>query len=117
MLQALTENELRQILTQPRNALCKQYQRLLGAANTDFKVTQEALHEIASAACRRNAGARGLRSILEQLLRDAMYEVRAGLVLGCARLLWQERTANKCFLRDCRARSHRRRVCFWMRTV
>ena len=66
---------MKQILTQPKNALCKQYKHLLGAANTNFKITHEALREIAAAACKRNSGARGLRSILEQLLRDAMYEV------------------------------------------
>lgn len=91
----LTEAEMKKILTQPKNALCKQYKHLLGAANTNFKITPEALREIAAAACKRNSGARGLRSILEQLLRDAMYEVR-----------WGSSTAN-------RGRSHPRACDPW----
>lgn len=86
-LQMLTEAELKQILTQPKNALCKQYKHLLGATNTDFRITSEALREVAAAACKRNSGARGLRSILELLLRDAMYEVSAA-VASCPSLHW-----------------------------
>ena len=63
------------MLTKPKNALCKQYKQLFTASNTDFKTTPEALQEVAVAACKRNIGARGLRSILELLLQDALYEV------------------------------------------
>ena len=72
----LSEDELKQILTQPKNALCKQYKRLFSNNDTEFRTTPEALHEVAVAASKRNSGARGLRSILEALLQDAQYEVR-----------------------------------------
>ena len=75
MLQMLTEDEMKTVLTQPKNALCKQYKQLFTASDTDFKITPEALQEVAIAACKRKSGARGLRSILEHLLQDALFEV------------------------------------------
>lgn len=75
VLQMLSTEEMKEVLTKPKNALCKQYKQLFTASNTDFKTTPEALQEVAVAACKRNSGARGLRSILELLLQDALYEV------------------------------------------
>ena len=72
----LSVEEMKEVLTKPKNALCKQYKQLFTASSTDFKTTAEALQEVAIAACKRNSGARGLRSILELLLQDALYEVR-----------------------------------------
>lgn len=77
-MQTLTVDEMKTVLTRPKNALCKQYKQLFTSSNTDFRITTEALQEVAIAACKRKSGARGLRSILEHLLQDAMFEVSLG---------------------------------------
>ncbi len=74
-LTALGEKELVDILTKPRDAVGKQYQRLLDMHGADLNYTDDALSRIAQAAIRRGTGARGLRTLLERLLTDAMYEV------------------------------------------
>jgi ATP-dependent Clp protease ATP-binding subunit ClpX len=73
-LQMLSEDEMVEVLTRPKNALAKQYRQLFLASDTDFKITDSALRQVALAACKRNSGARGLRSILELLLQDALFE-------------------------------------------
>ena len=74
-LEALTEEELYRVLLEPRNALTKQYQCQFEKSNAELIFTHEALRAIARCAIRRSTGARGLRSILERLLLDAMFEV------------------------------------------
>ena len=74
-LNELTEDALVQILTEPKNALIKQYARLLAMEGVDLEVRPAALHAIAKKALARKTGARGLRSILEQSLIDTMYEL------------------------------------------
>jgi ATP-dependent Clp protease ATP-binding subunit ClpX len=74
-LEDLDEPALISILTEPKNALCKQYARLFELENTKLTFTPESLHEIATKAIARKTGARGLRSILENLLLDTMYEL------------------------------------------
>jgi ATP-dependent Clp protease ATP-binding subunit ClpX len=74
-LSALGEKELVDILTKPRDAVGKQYQRLLEMHGADLTYTDEALSLIARAAVKRGTGARGLRTLLERLLTDAMFEV------------------------------------------
>jgi ATP-dependent Clp protease ATP-binding subunit ClpX len=74
-LDDLDEKALISILTEPKNALCKQYQRLFELENTKLTFTPEALFAIATRAIERKTGARGLRSILEVLLLDTMYEL------------------------------------------
>jgi len=71
----LTEEDLVKILTEPKNALVKQYQRLFSLEGVDLSFTIEALKAIAQQANKRKTGARGLRSILESLLLDTMYEM------------------------------------------
>jgi len=71
----LTEDALVQILTEPKNALIKQYQRLLGMDGVELEVRPAALSAIAKKALARKTGARGLRSILEQSLMDTMFEL------------------------------------------
>ena len=71
----LSEDDLVQILTQPKNALTKQYQRLFDLEKVKLAFTKEALRAIAREAMRRNAGARGLRSIMEAAMLDIMYDV------------------------------------------
>jgi ATP-dependent Clp protease ATP-binding subunit ClpX len=74
-LDELDERALVQILTEPKNALVKQYQRLFSMEGTELEIRPGALNAIAHKALKRKAGARGLRSILEQALLDTMYEL------------------------------------------
>ncbi|KFF41188.1 MAG: ATP-dependent Clp protease ATP-binding subunit ClpX [Candidatus Atelocyanobacterium thalassa isolate SIO64986] len=74
-LNTLTEETLSTILTKPRNALVKQYQKLLDMDNIRLEFSEEAIKEIAQEAYRRSTGARALRSILEELMLDIMYEL------------------------------------------
>ncbi|KAG9135508.1 hypothetical protein Leryth_007253 [Lithospermum erythrorhizon] len=74
-LAALNEDQLIQVLTKPKNALCKQYKRMLGMNNVKLQFTDDALKLIAKKAISKNTGARGLRAILESVLTEAMFEV------------------------------------------
>ncbi|MDZ4063383.1 MAG: ATP-dependent Clp protease ATP-binding subunit ClpX, partial [Coriobacteriia bacterium] len=71
----LTEEDLVSILTEPKNALVKQYQRLFALEGVDLRFTTDALCAVAAQALKRGTGARGLRSILEGLLLDTMYDL------------------------------------------
>jgi len=75
VLEELTENDLVRILTQPKNALVKQYQKLFEMERVKLAFTKEALKAIAHEAMRRKAGARGLRAIMENAMLDIMYDV------------------------------------------
>ncbi len=74
-LDELDEAVLIKILTEPKNALMKQYQKLLSFDNVRLKFTDGALSVIAKKAMKRKSGARGLRSILEEIMLDVMYEI------------------------------------------
>ena len=74
-LAELSEDALMQILTEPKNALVKQYSKLLGMEGVDLEIRPSALKAIAQKALKRKTGARGLRSILELALIDTMYEL------------------------------------------
>ena len=74
-LEDLDEHTLVKILTEPKNALIKQYQRLFEMENVSLTFTEEALYSVAKKAIVRKTGARGLRSILEAILLDTMYEL------------------------------------------
>jgi ATP-dependent Clp protease ATP-binding subunit ClpX len=74
-LEELDQVALVEILTRPRNALVKQYRRLLEMDGVSLKFTEAALQAIALAAMKNKAGARGLRAILEQAMLDIMYDV------------------------------------------
>ena len=74
-LQELDEDSLIQILTQPRNALVKQFQQLFAMEDVGLEVDDDALRAIAKRAITRKTGARGLRSIVEQSLLNTMYEL------------------------------------------
>ncbi len=73
VLEDLDQSALMQILTRPRNAIIKQYQKLFEFENVKLKFSDEALESIADAALQRKVGARGLRMILEELMLDLMY--------------------------------------------
>ncbi len=74
-LNPLDEDALVNILTQPRNAIIKQYQKLVGLDGVKLTVEDEAVREIASTAIRLKTGARGLRTIIESLMTDVMYDI------------------------------------------
>jgi ATP-dependent Clp protease ATP-binding subunit ClpX len=75
VLQELDEDALRQILTEPKNALVKQYAKLFELEDVALEFTSEAISETAKRALERRTGARGLRSILENSLLDVMYKL------------------------------------------
>ena len=74
-LRALDEEALIDILTQPKNALCKQYRRFFEMENAELEFTDDALHALAQKALTRDTGARALRSITEELMIDLMYQL------------------------------------------
>jgi ATP-dependent Clp protease ATP-binding subunit ClpX len=71
----LTEEDLVRILTEPKNALVRQYARMFDLEGVELEFTEDALNAIASQAIARGTGARGLRSIMESLLLETMYEL------------------------------------------
>jgi ATP-dependent Clp protease ATP-binding subunit ClpX len=74
-VEELSEDDLVHILTQPKNALVKQYQRLFSLEGVQLEFTEGALRAIAEQAVTHGTGARGLRSILEKMLLDLMYDL------------------------------------------
>jgi ATP-dependent Clp protease ATP-binding subunit ClpX len=74
-LEELTEEDFVRILTTPKNALVRQYQKYFDFEKVKLKFTDAALRAIAQEALRRNTGARGLRSIMEEIMLDTMYEL------------------------------------------
>jgi ATP-dependent Clp protease ATP-binding subunit ClpX len=74
-LEDLDEEALIKILSEPKNALCKQYQRLFDMENVELTFHEDALRAIAKKAIERKTGARGLRSIMEGILLDTMFEL------------------------------------------
>ena len=74
-LSDMSEDDLITILTQPKNALVKQYQKLFALEGVKLSFTDGALRATSREAIQRKAGARGLRAILEQAMLDIMYEV------------------------------------------
>ncbi|MHB1672171.1 MAG: ATP-dependent Clp protease ATP-binding subunit ClpX, partial [Acidiferrobacter sp.] len=75
VLDELDEAALIQILTEPKNALIKQYQKLLKFEGVDLEVRDDALVKVAHRAMERKTGARGLRSILEHALLEVMFDL------------------------------------------
>ena len=74
-LETLSEQELVRVITEPRNALLKQYAKLLHMNGVDLSVSKDGLLAMAREAVRRGTGARGLRSIFERIMLDVMYDV------------------------------------------
>ncbi|MEG1202236.1 MAG: ATP-dependent Clp protease ATP-binding subunit ClpX [Comamonas sp.] len=92
-LAELSEDALVQILTQPKNALVKQYNKLLGMEGVELEVRPEALTAIAKKALARKTGARGLRSILEQSLMTTMFDLPT--TDNVAKVVVEEATINE----------------------
>jgi len=104
-LEDLDEEALVKVLTAPKNALIRQYKRLFEMEDVDLEFTPEALHAIAKKAIKRKTGARGLRSILEELLLDVMYEIPSkkpvskvcideDIVMGKKKVSYQQKKAK-----------------------
>jgi ATP-dependent Clp protease ATP-binding subunit ClpX len=74
-LQDLDREALIKIVTEPKNALVKQYKKLLELDDVELEFEKEALEAIVDKAIERKTGARGLRSILEEIMRDVMFEI------------------------------------------
>jgi len=75
MLHELTEEEMVRILTEPKNAMVKQYKKLLSMDGVELEFEDTALKALANMAIKRKTGARGLRAIIEHLMLDVMYEI------------------------------------------
>jgi ATP-dependent Clp protease ATP-binding subunit ClpX len=83
VLEQLTEEQLVSILTEPKNALTKQYTKLMSMEGVELEFTPDALMELASQAYKKGTGARALRSLLEKLMLDVMFDVpSSGDILG-----------------------------------
>ena len=78
-LQSLTKDDLVRILIEPKNALAKQYKKLLGLDNVELEIRKDALDAIAQKAVERKIGARGLRSIMESIMTKIMYRIPSDL--------------------------------------
>ncbi len=74
-LEELDEEALVRVLTEPKNALIKQYKQLLALEGVELEFTEDAIREIAREAIQRKTGARGLRAIIEEIMLDIMYEI------------------------------------------
>jgi len=74
-LEPLTEDDLMRVLTEPRNAITRQYRKLLAMEGVDLDITRDGLRAMAQEAVKRGTGARALRSIFERLMLDVMFEV------------------------------------------
>ena len=78
-LQSLTKDDLVRILIEPKNALAKQYKKLLALDNVELEIRKDALDAIAQKAVERKIGARGLRSIMESIMTKIMYRIPSDL--------------------------------------
>lgn len=81
-LQAMTEEMLKKVLTQPKNAIIKQYQKLLALDEVDLRFEDEAITAIAQKAVKKKTGARALRAIIEEFMLDIMYEIPKDDLIG-----------------------------------
>jgi ATP-dependent Clp protease ATP-binding subunit ClpX len=74
-LAPLSEEDLMQVLTEPRNSITRQYHKLLAMENVRLEITRDGLRAMAQEAVKRGTGARALRSIFERLMLDVMFDV------------------------------------------
>ena len=85
-LTSLGNEELVRILTEPKNALCKQYQKLFELDNVQLEFDPEALDAVAQLANDRKIGARGLRAVLESIMTGIMYEIPSDPTISHVRI-------------------------------
>ena len=92
-LHPLDEKALVNILTVPKNALVKQYKKLIGLDNVELEITDGAVNAVAKRAIELKTGARGLRTILENLMIDTMYDLPSEE--GVEKVIVDENVVNK----------------------
>ena len=80
-LQSLKQEDLVRIMVEPKNAISKQYQKLLEMDGVELEITDEALHKIAKKAIDRQIGARGLRAIMEKIMTNIMFAIPSDLTI------------------------------------
>ena len=102
-LGSLAEADLVEILTQPRNSLVKQYQKLFAFENIELSLEEAAMKAVAKLALERNVGARGLRMIMEELMLDLMYDVpsqrrRAKKIIVTEQMVMDHQAASRSLL-------------------
>ena len=85
-LQDLKKEDLIRILTEPKNALTKQYAKLLEMDNVAFEITDDALAAVAEKAIARQIGARGLRAVMEETMLRIMFEIPSDLTIQKVRI-------------------------------
>jgi ATP-dependent Clp protease ATP-binding subunit ClpX len=83
VLDPLTEDQLVSILTEPKNALVKQYTKLMNMEGVELEVTQDALQELAAQAIKKGTGARALRGLMEKMMLDVMFEIPDSDIVAC----------------------------------
>ena len=93
-LEGLTKEALIEIVTKPKNALVKQYKKLVELDGVELEFEPEALELIVDKAIERNTGARGLRSIIEEIMRDVMYDIPSNPKIAKC-IITKETVANK----------------------
>ena len=94
-LKELDKNALAQILTEPKNSLVKQYKKLFELDGVELEFTEDAISAIVDKAIERNTGARGLRSIIEEIMTDIMFEIPSNKkIVKC--IIKKETVMNKC---------------------
>ena len=74
-MEPLTDDDLLRVLTEPKNSLIRQYSKMLSLDGVELQITRDGLQAVAASALKRGTGARGLRSIFEELMLDVMFEV------------------------------------------
>ena len=108
-LDALDELALRRILVEPRNALVRQFQKIMSMDGVDLTFTKDALIAIASRAQGRKTGARGLRSILEEVMLDVMYDLPG--MTGVQKCIMRRKTRRRSFTTSNRKAKARNEAC------
>ena len=92
-LQAMTEEMLAKVMVQPKNAILKQYQKLLALDEVDLRFDEEAISVIAKKAVEKKTGARALRAIIEEFMLDIMYEIPKDDLIGrvtITKVMWRK---------------------------
>lgn len=103
-LMPLSEADLIHVLTEPKNALLKQYQHLFSLEGSRIEFTDDALHAIAEEALSRKTGARALRQVMEELMLDLMYDLPEAQSQGVTYILDREAVTKKARLADLETR-------------
>ncbi len=83
VLEPLTEDQLVSILTEPKNALVKQYTKLMNMEGVELEVTDDALRELAAQAIKKGTGARALRGLMEKMMLDVMFDIPDSDIVAC----------------------------------